>query len=167
MIKKLILLVAAMALFVNVSQAITTTLTILPGTYTNLLSVTNGTLKITQIVLTAPGTTNVSALFVDAPTNSLLYTTPAFTNRLSYATNYITIWTNYYNVTNATTNIALIDVTNNVAAATNNWPQRLSAAALAGTSTIYSGVNYYFLFGCWVTNTTVGSYETVTVTYQQ
>jgi hypothetical protein len=167
MIKKLILLVAAMVLAANVSHAITTTLIIPPGVMTNLLSVTNGTLKITQIIATSTTTTNASALFVDAPTNALTYTTPAFTNRLSYGTNYITTWTNYYGVVVSTTNIDLIDTTNTVAAATNNWPQRLTVSALAGTSTVFSGVNYYFMFGCWVTNTTVSAPISITVTYVQ
>lgn len=149
------------------ASALTATITVAGGGYVQLLSVTNGAIKITQIIATATSTTNASALFIDAGTNSLSYIVPAYTNRVSYATNYITSWTNYYGVAVLTTNIDLVDVNNSVASVTNNWPQRLNVAALAGTSTVFSGVNYYFQNGCWVSNTVAGAPIAITVTYQQ
>ncbi len=149
------------------ASAITATVTVAGGGYVQLLSVTNGAIKITQIIATATSTTNAAALFIDAGTNSLSYVVPAYTNRISYATNYITSWTNYYGVAVSTTNIDLYTITNSVASVTNNWPQRLSVAALAGTSTTFQGVNYYFQNGCWVSNTVAGAPIALTVTYQQ
>jgi hypothetical protein len=166
--KKLITQLAVVALLVAAcnASAITLTLNVLGGTYTNLLTVNNGSARITQITATAGSTTNSTVLFIDAPTNTLTYVTPGYTNISSYGTNYPVTWTNYYGVVQSYTNIALLHLTNAVAQTTNSWPQRLSIGALAGTSTVYSGVNYYFNDGVYVTNTSGGPMS-ITVTYQQ
>ena len=128
-----------------------------------LLSI-NNLATVNQIVINA-NTTNVSGILVDCPTNKLTYITPAYSNTVSVATNWITTWTNFYNVAYATTNIALYDTTNNlVAATTNNYNQVLGVSALASTSTKYDQVNYYFRQGIWFTNTSLGI-ATVSITY--
>lgn len=146
------------------SQAIT----VPSGTMTNF-PINLGSVKLTQIIASCPGTNyTTNVVFVDTPNNSLLYTNAAYSNTLSYATNYVITYTNYYGRTNNLTNLVLVDVTNNlVAATTNNYPQRL-IFALAGsnTSVRFDQVNYYFVEGLWVTNSGPGA-VTLTITYQQ
>jgi|ERR1700722_3999721 len=134
-----------------------------PNTMGQILAI-NNLATVNQIVIAA-NTTNVSGLFIDSPTNKLSYITPAYSNTLSVATNWITLTTNYYGVATATTNIALYDQTNNlVPATTNNYNQVIGVATLASTSSRYDQVNYYFRQGIWFTNTSLGI-ATVTVTY--
>jgi hypothetical protein len=148
--------------------AISTSLTILPGTYTNLLSVYNGSAQVSQIIITATTSgSNTSVLFIDAPTNSLIYTNSAYTNNFSYLTNLVYAQTDFYGNTYTLTNYQMIDVTNNlVAASTNSYPVRIGVGTAAGTSASYNTVNYYFNYGVWVTNTSSGN-ALVTITYRQ
>lgn len=133
--------------------------------FVNLLSGFNNSVQVSQILLTASNGTNTSLLVLDAPTNSLTYVNPAYSNTVSYATNYVTSWTNYYGVVSSTTNTALIDVANQAVASTTNSYPYISIAASAGTTVNYSGVNYYFNRGIWATNNS-GGVATVTITYK-
>jgi hypothetical protein len=150
------------------ASALQVSQTVSPGTLTNILTFTqNGSARVTQIIVSATTSTNVTGLFVDTPTNSLTYVSPAYTNTVSYATNYVNIWTNFYGVVNGTTNLALIDNTNNVVpASTNLYPSRVGVGCLGGSSVTFQGVNYYFENGIWFTNTGSGT-EQITIIYQQ
>lgn len=142
----------------------TQTVVVQPGTMTNLLSTFNGSTLLKQVVVTA-NTTNASLLFVDTATNTLGYVNASYTNTYSYATNYITSWTNFYGVAQTSTNVALVDNTNNVVAATtNSYPVNLAATALASTTATYVNINRYFMRGIWATNNSSGI-ATVTVTW--
>lgn len=169
MIRKLIVasavFIAAFAL-----HAGTASLTVLPGTFTNLFSFTPnvGSATLKQIIVTA-GTVSSNTLvtFVDCPTNQLTFTNAAYTNTIRYATNITTFWTNFYGVVQTNTpvgsNLVLITATNNlVTANTNLYPQRLSVSAAAGNTTIIQAATgtsegVYFDNGIWVTNASSGN----------
>lgn len=151
------------------ASALQVSITSSPGTLTNVLTFSqNGSVRVTQIIVNALSTTNVSGMFIDTYTNWLAYTNAAYTNTISYATNYVNLWTNFYGVVNGTTNLALIDNTNNVVpASTNLFPSRVGVGCLGGSVAVFSGVNYYFENGIWFTNTSVSGTAQITVIYQQ
>jgi hypothetical protein len=154
-----------MLIGLNASAAFTTSLTVVPGTMTNLLSLNNGSAVISSVTAQASVTTNALFSLVDTPTNSLVYVNPAYTNKLRYATNMIYgPLTNYYGVTNMLTNIALITVSNVVAANTNNY--NIFGFSAAANSTVTYDQNLYFNHGAWVTNYGGGN-VIVTITYIQ
>jgi len=165
--KKLIVSVGLVTLFVASASAYSTSTQIQVGALTNLFSagpVTNGSFVVNQIILTA-NSTNSTIQLVDTPNGALTYTQAAYTNRISYATNYITLWTNYYGVVQSTTNLAYVDFTNNIVpAVTNNYPVVANLGAAAGTSTVISGAKYVFQYGIWATNTGSGL-PTLTINY--
>lgn len=150
----------------SVSEASTLSISIPAGTAINLMPNFSST-KITQIIATAAGTNYTTNLLVyDCPTNVFAYTNAAYTNIISYATNYISTWTNYYGATNSVTNISLVDATNNVAAQSNSYPQRMNLAFPSNSVTRLDNVNYYFYITPWVTNVGPGAIS-LTVTFQQ
>lgn len=164
MIRKFILTTSLLGALVFSGLANTVTTTVNPNGFVNLLTAFPGSTYIKQVTISA-NTTNAAVLILDTPTNALTYVNPAYTNTISYATNYITSWTNFYGVAQSTTNIALIDVTNNVVASvTNSYPIRLSVSALASTTVPYNNVNTYFNRGIWATNSSSGV-ATVIITY--
>ena len=166
--KKLITILGLASLTLSL-QAASFTLTIPGNTMTNLLPTFNGSTKVTQIVVTAPSMTNTSVQLIDCVGGTnLTYTQAAYTNQISYSTNWNYIYTNYFGVTttNSYTNV-LYDVTNNVVAAvTAAYPVRAAVAVPAGNSYKLDQVNYYFMNGIGVTNTSTGL-ATVSITYQQ
>lgn len=144
------------------ASAFTTSVTVLPNTMTNVFPLTQGSATISQVIVTAQ--TNIAqVLFVDTYTNSLVYSNGAYNVRASYATNYINTTTNFYGVATSTTNLALIDYTNTVAASTNNFPQRFTLASTSGGSAVFPALNSYFDNGVWVTNMSTNT-ATITVT---
>lgn len=145
--------------------AASTTVTIPAGGFTNVVYPNNGNIKATQFILSAGGTATSVSVY-DTTTNSTVLVNPAYTNIVSYATNVPVYWTNYFGVVNGWTNVALVSVTNSVAASTNPAPVRFSASAIANSSFRADSVNYYFYNGMWATNTGSGT-ATLTVTYQQ
>lgn len=163
---KRILISALLGLgLISTSFADSSTKTIAANTMTNLLAGFNNPVTVQYVILTASGS-NTTVLFYDTPTNAITYVNPAYTNTLSYATNWNTIWTNYYGVvqTNYAPIIALIDNTNNaVVATTNSYPIRLGVSALSNATIQVTGP-FVFGNGCWATNTTVGP-ATVTIIY--
>ena len=163
--KKLIIAIG-LAVSVLSANAETKTLTILPASFTNLLSVV-GSAKVTQIAVASTTGSNTTVVLIDTPTNALTYVQSAYTNTLSYGTNYTQIYTNYFGVltTNLMTNV-LTSVSRTVAASTNAYPVRATVSALASTTATAYGVNYYFGQGIWATNTSTGT-AAVTITYQQ
>ena len=166
MIRKYIsLALVGSALITGLAFANSVTTTVNTGSMVNLLSSFNQPITVQQIIIANTDGTNTAVSIIDSPTNLLSYINPAYTNTLSVATNYVSTWTNYYGVSYSTTNIALIDLTNNlVASTTNAYPVRLGVATLANTSSRYDGVNYYFNNGIWATNISSGK-AIITVTY--
>ena len=158
--KKILSLLAVASILVfstSVKASYTVSVTVQPGTFTNLLLIKNGSANLQNITLTATTATNATVLFVDCPTNILWYTNAAYTNTYSYATNLITLTTNFYGEATYFTNFALIDVTNNlVNAGTNYYPVRFGGGAPASGSTYYQSINAYFNDGIWITNTSSG-----------
>jgi hypothetical protein len=147
-------------------QGFTLSQTFTANQFTNFTSMLPGPVKVTQIILVSSSTNNSSVQFWDTPTNTQVFTNSAYTNLISYATNYVSTWTNYYGATNSVTNISLIDATNTVAATTNNYPLRISLAAGTNASIRADNVNYYFTSGVWVSNVSTNP-ATITITFQQ
>jgi hypothetical protein len=118
---------------------------------TNVFPFFQGSGYINQVIITAPS--NIAQVaFIDTPTNALTYTNAPYTGRYSYATNYISSWTNFYGVAASTTNIALIDATNTIAATTNTYPVRFTLSSTSGGSAAFPALNSYFASGVWATN---------------
>jgi hypothetical protein len=147
-------------------QAASITVAVPANTAVNVLgNQFSGSAKVKSVAITSAGASSVTAY--DSITNVWTYTTPAFTNTISYATNSVVTWTNYYGVISSWTNIVLVDVTNNVvASATNTYPARFSLSCLANTTTAISPTSYVFENGLWVTNTTASA-ASLTVSYTQ
>ena len=141
------------------------TVTIAPNGFSNLLSVNNGFAKVTQVVVASATGTNTLVYLYDTPTNATTFTTPVYTNGISYVTNIVYSTTNYVGAVTTFTNLQLVDVQVGYPAATNSYQAKLAGSALAGTATTYNG-NYYFQNGIWATNASTGT-ATVIVTYQQ
>jgi hypothetical protein len=166
----LIAIGAGLALGIStlVSSAVSVSTTLPPGAVFNLLTTSGnvGSFTVKQVGITATTGTNAVVALYDAPSTNISYINPAYTNRVSYGTNWNTSWTNFYGVvqTNYSPVVALIDITNTVASSTNNYPTRIIAGAAANNSAVFSGVNYYFDMGVLVTNIGSGT-ATVTVTY--
>ena len=150
--------------------AASATVSVAGGVMTNFsLLVGNSPVKVTQVIITSAGTNQASVNMIDTYTNWLVYTNAAYSNTLTYVTNFVSVWTNYYGVTNTVTNSAsLIDVTNNLVAGTTNiFPVRMSISTPTNSSTKFDNVNYYFQNGVWVSNVLAGGTCSVTITYQQ
>lgn len=145
------------------SHARTVSVSIPPGGITNIL---NTSVAVQQIILSAPTATNTSVTLVDSPTNVTTFVQLGFTNTLSYATNIVNSYTNFWGTLTQVTNFnALVDVPVAVPQTTNAYPVRIgNAAALASTSTKFDNVNYYFNSGVTITNTSSGN-ATVSITY--
>lgn len=143
----------------------TVSFTVAAGAVTNMVP-TNGPSTITQLIVSSPVNNTTAFSIYDSGYTNLTYTNAAYTNILSYATNYITTWTNYYGATNSVTNLTLVDYTNTVAATTNFFPLRISGTVPTNGTIKYDTVNYYFTTGPVITNTGAGT-ATVTVTYRQ
>ncbi len=147
--------------------------TVIPGTCTNIWSPSfnQGSLLVKQFIITSVTATNSTLAIYDMPTNNLQFTNAAYTNTVSYATNGVIVWTNFYGVVQSNnyeggtllTNWWLVDITNNVVGpTTNNYPIRVYAAAGANNTTIYGPTSgnqngFYFLKGIWATNTGSGT----------
>lgn len=161
------LVVVGLLLFGTIeSKAASTSVTVLAGVMTNFNLLVSAPLKVSQVIITSPTTNAASFQFIDTYTNWLKFTNVAYTNILSYATNWINTWTNFYGVTNSVTNLALIDVTNTVLGTTNLFNVNLIASSPTNTSTKFDNLNQTYLYGLWVTNTSPAS-GTITITYQQ
>ena len=164
--KKFLSTLAAISLC-SVAFANTATVTIAPNTFTNLLSFgpNLGSANVVAISVASVTGTNTTVSLIDTPTNQLYFTWTAYTNRISYATNYNTTWTNFYGVvqTNSAPIIALIDVTTVVAAGSNAYPVRLTASAVASGTTLFT-THTYFDQGIWVTNSSLGT-AAVSISY--
>jgi len=175
---KKILLISLISAVSLISKADTASVNSLPGTMTNIFT---GYGVVTTITVTSLTSTNTQGLLVDAPTNSLGYATLAYTNVLSYITNLTTNpggggmqpnYTNYFGVVTTLTNssgnlFVLVDVTNSVPAASNNWVTYGIGSAGSASTTIPSA-NINIIRGLWFTNTSSGTGpSTISVTYRK
>lgn len=127
------------------------------------LSLTLGTgAKITAFRLTSSSTTVGTAALYDTTNVGLTNVFGSYNTILSYATNCITTWTNYYGRTNNLTNICLVDVTNTVAATTNAILPL--AVFTAGTNSTFSASSLSLLFqnGITISNATAPGSGTIT-----
>lgn len=167
---------------INSIKAAQITVQVNAGTMTNILSFgpTLGSVSVKQFSVTSVTGTNICQ-FVDTPTNLLVFATAAYTNIISYATNGVLVWTNFYGLAQSNnyvggtllTNYWLVDITNSVAAATNAYPIRaVIGAGPSSPLTILSSAfgpnfnQFYFDNGLWVTNSGVtASTAIVTITY--
>lgn len=162
------------------SHAGTAAVTVLAGTMTNLYSFTpnQGSMLIKQMILApASGTAPQTLSFVDTTTNLLVYTTLAYSNKVSYATNYVNVWTNFYGLAQSntwyqaaggvvTTTYQLVDITNSVPQATNNYNIRFSVAIPTNSPPlIYNAINQYYDQGVWVTNSAANGSASITIVW--
>jgi hypothetical protein len=161
-------LISALMGITLVASATSVSTTINPGGVFSLVtaSANVGSFQVRQVGITATTATNALVALLDAPSTNLTYINKAYTNMLSYGTNWNTTWTNFYGVvqTNPTPIVVLYDVTNTVAASTNSYPTRLIAGAVANSTAVFQGVNYYFDQGVLLTNQGSGT-ATVVITY--
>jgi len=172
-IKKLLLIAILSAAFVLPSKAITSATGVFTnGVFTNFpnLAPTLFPLRVTQVLI-ANQTTNAQTLWLyDINTNILTNVVAAYTNTVSYLTNYSFIVTNYYGNITTNTNYVLFDNTNNaVAAVTNTILPKVIITCPASSSFVSpAGVSYWFYSGLWITNTgsAQGTPIAVTLTYQ-
>ena len=164
---KKLLVSTLLGLVAFASTAATVTVNVPANTMSNLMVSTTFPIKITGVIVTATTATNTSINLMDVSSSSLRRINPAYTNTISYATNLISLWTNYYGVTFTFTNVALVRVTNNaVAAVTNTVAPTVTLSSAASASTEVNGVSYYFNYGLWATNTTTAP-AAVTITYSR
>lgn len=168
--KKLILSLLAVGLLVGSSNAASTTFTLAAAAFTNACNSTLGVVapvKISQVMVTSAANNTCTLFFLDCPTNILTYTNAAYTNILTYATNYITTYTNYYGVTTSLTNKSLVDVTNNaVAAAAFSYNTEFTVTVPTNSTITFTGLNATFQNGVGVTNSAGGA-ATITMVYTQ
>jgi hypothetical protein len=156
--KKLITLTSLIALtWANVASAsFVTSIVVAPATMTNIVTSINGSVRINSVTLSAT-TSNATVVLYDTPTNVTYYLSPAYSNTLSFATNIIYgPLTNYYGNIFYLTNMALIDVTTNVVAATSNTCSGVVLTASTNGAVTYNAT-YNFNHGIWATNTSSGS----------
>lgn len=160
--KLLIALLVASGLSLT-AKADSQAFTIATATCSNLLS---APVKVTQIIYTAPANNNTSFKLIDSPTTTLTNIIGAYSTVTQYATNYVATYTNFFGVTNAWTNLALVSLTNTVTAQTNNFPVRADLAASTNNTIILNNVSYFFQQGLTITNTGAGN-ATLSITYQK
>jgi len=165
--KKFFSIVASVAISYSVFAASSSSVTLPTATITNLLGNSAGaagSLKITQIVVTSPANNTATIAIYDTWTNILTYSNSAYSTVSSYATNLITSWTNFFGATNYMTNIALIDYSNYVAAATNTLSPLVTVTVPTNQTLILSEQSYYFNKGAFATNLATGT-ATISVNY--
>ena len=131
---------------------------------TNYQQVLSAPAIITGYSLTA--TTNATVGLIDSPTNLPTYSVPGYTNTVSYATNRIVSWTNYFGNVNSWTNIVLVDLSNAVPATTASYPRKATVGALAGTTTTVAPTYMVVDNGLWVTNYSTNT-AVLTIQYRQ
>jgi len=156
------------SLFAGIGMAVsaaTVTVDVPGNTAVNAVSPLGGNIKVSQFILTSTNASAVTASVYDSVTNVFTWTNAPYTQVTQYATNQVSLWTNYFGMTNYWTNIALVSVTNTVASTTNSFPVRFAGSAIANSSFIASGT-YYFNNGVWATNTSAVACK-LTVTYTQ
>lgn len=164
--KKFIIIAAiGFAAFITNAQN-SVSLNILPNTFTNLLSVNAGGVKVTALTAARDAAGTATLRFIDNNTNSLTWTNQAYTRTFKYATNVVTTWTNYFGATNYMTNISLVTGSQSMPATNGLITPTVSLTAPASDTLVLNPVEYVFRRGIWVTNQGASN-ALVTITYQQ
>lgn len=176
--KKILLSIGlSLAFGFTLHAAQTVTFVINAGTSTNLYPSFNNPVKVTQAAIASAASSQGNATIYDAPTNFPIwafwagqpqwtYTNNAYTNIISYVTNYYVGYTDYYgNARYSYTNKALIDVTNSVGPTTNYYNSPLYLSAGTNNVVTYVNLNAVFMNGIWATNSGTGP-ATITLTLQ-
>ena len=166
--KKLLLigLVAGLSYVSSFGAVGTTSVVISSGGMSNMLGTATGSALVTQILLTSPANNTASIKLIDSVTNILAYTNSAYSTLGTYATNYITTYTNFFGATNSFTNIAIIDFSNYVASASVNYPVMATITAPTNTTIVLQAQQLYFNNAIWATNTGSGN-ATLTLNYSK
>lgn len=151
---------------IQYANAASATATVSAANLTNIATILSSPAKVTQVVITPDVSGSAILGFYDTPTNSIIYTNAAYSNILSYASNVITFWTNYYGRTNYTTNLSLVEITNVINGSTNNYNLELYALAPTNTPVTIPNLNLLFQYGIWVTNSGTKA-ATITISYTQ
>jgi hypothetical protein len=150
----------------NANAAVTSTNASANTCYT-MPTILGGGALVTQIILTSDSTHDANIQVFDASSTNLSLINPAYIQVTSYATNYYQVWTNYYNVVNySITNVALIDVTNTVAAST-NLQGAVFNLTVGTNSTATFILSKQFYRGITFTNIGTAKTPTVSFTYSQ
>lgn len=163
--KKLFIIATLMASILLPSKADTISVVCPATSVTNLTALAPGYATVTSISISALTATNAIIKLYDSTTGYMTNVFPATTSIGQYATNYITCWTNYYNVQNCFTNIALVNYTNTIPGTTNAALVRATVTAAASSTTTVAPVNYNFNYGVWATNGSFGAVG-ITITYE-
>lgn len=176
-IKKLLLVGLLLSLSISVKAAFTFSLTVQPGTTTNLFPTFNNPFKVATVTIAATaGQSGIVAIY-DAPTNvngpfwqsgmlPFTFTNAPYTNYTYVVSNYWTTYTNYYGlVSYSYTNVALIRQTNSAPVVTNTYNAWLFVQATNGTANTYTGLSALYNYGMWATNSGTGP-ATITFTGQ-
>lgn len=173
-IKKFLLTVGLSVALVAPTKAVTTATSVFSGAvFTNFPGLPNTALpfQVTGIIVATSSTNPQTLWFYDIPTNVVTNVVAAYTNTVSYLTNYSFVVTNYYGNVTTNTNYVLFDNTNNaVAAVTNTISPKIIITCPANSSYATPGGSiYYFYSGMWVSNanaTGAGNVAAVTITYK-
>lgn len=170
MIKKFLLSVGLVGLVtLSVSGASSTTFTLAAATFTNASNPTTGIsapVKVSQVIVSSAANNTATLQFIDCPTNIVTFTNAAYSNIVSYVTNYISTYVNFYGATNSITNKTLVDITNSVAATSFAYNTEFIVTVPTNSTVTFNNLAAQFNFGLGVTNTAGGA-ATVTVNYTQ
>lgn len=168
--KKLLIAIALIASLSITGYAASGTVTVVVPTavVTNLMdSLPGGAAVVKQITLLSTATTSGKLSIYDTPNGNIMYTNTGYTLPVTYVTNVISTYTNYFGATNSITNVALIHTTSTVASNIYSYPLRFVGQAGTNASATFDG-NWTFTRGVYATNTTIGGGAvTVTLTYER
>lgn len=152
------LLLASVAF--SAAKAATATATVTTASTNSLITVGA---RIQSYVVANSSAATCTIKFFDAPSTSLTYTNPAYTNYVSYTTNIVTSYVTYSGVTNSLTNSGLYSYSSTVAAATNNYRTIVTLTVPAGETVTYTPTDGTLVsFGLTSTNSTNAA---ITITY--
>jgi len=152
--KKILAFVASMVYGLSVFAANTISTNIAT---TSSAFILQGDVAVSYITLSSPDTNTAACVVYDSPGNWIAQTNAAYYTITSFATNYITTWTNFYGATNNLTNVVLYTGITTNSATTNAMTPKLSLSTAAGTSSQFSGINMVFRSGICITNTGAGT----------
>jgi hypothetical protein len=173
-VKTFATIILGLALTVGGAKAASTSLVLLPGQFTNFVNQTGtgglyGSVKVSQVIISASSTNVANISFVDSPTNLLTNVVASSTYYTQYATNFVTTYTNYYGATNNFTNQILTNLTVNFPGATNTYNMPFRATVTTNQVVRFDQATYTFLNGLWVTNAVApgSGPATLTIVYTQ
>ena len=130
-------IVAVFALATISLNAATLTQGVTSGiTATNSLIGTNA-VWVSSVAFANPTAVTATYSLYDAPASTLTYTRGAYTNWISFTTNYVTTITNFSGVVQSETNAAVYTVANPVSSATGNYRLLVTVAVPAGETYTY------------------------------